>query len=384
MGVWRIPRKRRRIFRVRLTIFILLLLGIFIIVFLKPISSTFRSYKKINIEIYNGCSDFCKAVGVEGIAENLIDKIKDNQFNVLQPQDHPIYRVKLKSEIIFPPDKTEEVKGIHILLPSALIREDKKLNNTIRIILGVDSIKSLSSLRSDSRSVVFILDKKNYEDLKPRLSRDFKVLNPVIIRGDESINEFKTINIFSPRDRLTQVKELKRIFGREEIREKIDNNYSHIIVVIPPSYAGAIYRDYSIIVRKSEFKLYLYKGDSLIKTYPVAIGKNPGDKREVGDCRTPEGDFYITSIEDSSSWVHDFGDGKGPIKGAYGPWFLRLYTGADRTKSGKAWEGIGIHGTHNPASIGKMASEGCIRMRNEDIMELRERVKIGTPVKIEP
>jgi len=31
-----------------------------------------------------------------------------------------------------------------------------------------------------------------------------------------------------------------------------------------------------------------------------------------------------------------------------------------------------------------MASEGCIRMRNEDIMELRERVKIGTPVKIEP
>jgi len=384
MGLRRVPRKRRRIFRIRLTLFILSLLGIFIIIFFKPISSTFRSYKKINIEIYNGCSDFCKAVGIEGIAEEFIDKIKDNQFNVLQPRDHPRYRVKLKSEIITPPDKIEEIKNLQVLLPYALIKEDKDLNNTIRIILGIDSIKSLSSLRNDGRSVVFIVDKKNYENLKPRLSRDFKMLNPVIIRGDESINEFRTINIFSPRDGLAQVRELKRIFGREEIRERIDNNYSHIIVVVPPSYAGAIYREYSIIVRKSEFKLYLYKGDCLIKTYPVAIGKNPGDKREVGDCRTPEGDFYIISIEDSSSWVHDFGDGKGPIKGAYGPWFLRLYTGADRTKSGKAWEGIGIHGTHDPASIGKMASEGCIRMRNEDIVELKERVKVGTPVKIEP
>lgn len=140
--------------------------------------------------------------------------------------------------------------------------------------------------------------------------------------------------------------------------------------------------NYSIVIVKNEFSLNLYRGTNLVKTFPVAIGKNPGDKIKFGDYRTPEGDFYIVNIEKSANWEHDSGDGKGPIKGAYGPWFLRLYTGKDRTKSGKTWKGIGIHGTHDPASIGTLASEGCIRMHNEDIAELKSLVKIGTPVKI--
>jgi len=137
-----------------------------------------------------------------------------------------------------------------------------------------------------------------------------------------------------------------------------------------------------IVIKKHEFKLYCYRGNSLLKSYPIAIGKNYGDKKRPGDKRTPEGNFYIVSIENSKSWVHDFGDGKGAIKGAYGPWFLRLYTGADRTKSGKKWNGIGIHGTHDPSSIGKMITDGCIRMHNKDIEELRKFIKIGTPVSI--
>ncbi len=143
-------------------------------------------------------------------------------------------------------------------------------------------------------------------------------------------------------------------------------------------------KELKIVVVKSEFKLYLYEGTNLIKVYPVAIGKNPGDKQKIGDCRTPEGNFYIVSIEDSSKWVHDFGDGKGPIKGAYGPWFLRLYTGKECTRSKKSWTGIAIHGTHDESSIGKMASEGCIRMKNEDVVELKGMVKKGTTVIIEP
>jgi len=384
MGIWRVPRRRRRIFEIRLTLFIIFLIGISLIIFFRPISSTFKFNKKMNIEIYNGCLDFCRAVGIEEITEELVRRIKDDRFNVLEAQEHPQFRVKLQSEIIIPPNKKENIKGLYSLLPFASIREDKNLSDSIRIILGIDSIKSLAGRRKDDKRVVFIIDKKNYKSLKDRLSRDFRSLNPIFISGDKDINEYKTINIFFSKDKLEEVREVKRILGREEVKEKLDNNYSYIIVVIPSSYVGAIYQDYSIVIKKKEFKLYLYKGNCLIRTYPIAIGKNPGDKKEVGDCRTPEGDFYINSIEDSSSWVHDFGDGKGPIKGAYGPWFLRLYTGADRTKSGKAWEGIGIHGTHDPSSIGKMASEGCIRMRNEDIVELKEKVKLGTPVKIEP
>ena len=39
-----------------------------------------------------------------------------------------------------------------------------------------------------------------------------------------------------------------------------------------------------------------------------------------------------------------------------------------------------IHGTNNPASIGHFVSYGCIRMHNEDVLDLYSRVRIGTPV----
>jgi lipoprotein-anchoring transpeptidase ErfK/SrfK len=39
-----------------------------------------------------------------------------------------------------------------------------------------------------------------------------------------------------------------------------------------------------------------------------------------------------------------------------------------------------IHGTNAPWSIGKAVSSGCIRMRNEDVMELYTRVDVGTKV----
>src|SRR4051812_44248974 len=49
----------------------------------------------------------------------------------------------------------------------------------------------------------------------------------------------------------------------------------------------------------------------------------------------------------------------------------------------KQWEAGGeyaIHGTNRPESIGKYASYGCIRMYNEDIAHLFQRVSVGTPV----
>lgn len=84
--------------------------------------------------------------------------------------------------------------------------------------------------------------------------------------------------------------------------------------------------------------------------------------------KTPDGTFVIDEIIDASSWTHDFKDGKGEIAGAYGPWFLSLDT---YNLSQGAWGGIGIHGTHDPASIGTLASEGCIRLRNQDIEALK-------------
>ncbi|NQD52198.1 L,D-transpeptidase, partial [Bacillus altitudinis] len=42
----------------------------------------------------------------------------------------------------------------------------------------------------------------------------------------------------------------------------------------------------------------------------------------------------------------------------------------------------GIHGTNNPSSIGKAVSRGCIRMYNQNVIELASIVPNGTPVTI--
>jgi len=43
-----------------------------------------------------------------------------------------------------------------------------------------------------------------------------------------------------------------------------------------------------------------------------------------------------------------------------------------------------IHGTNDPASIGTQVSSGCIRMRNEDVIDLYRRVSVGTKVIVLP
>lgn len=141
-----------------------------------------------------------------------------------------------------------------------------------------------------------------------------------------------------------------------------------------PLGPGSSDRTWVRIVKRG-FVLELHDGEKLVRKYPIAIGSGSGDKRSQGDRRTPEGRFSISQIQPSSSWTHDFGDGKGAIRGAYGPWFLRLKTG---------WKGIGIHGTHDPDSIGTSVSEGCIRMHNADVAEIKRWVRPGTPVIIEP
>ena len=43
-----------------------------------------------------------------------------------------------------------------------------------------------------------------------------------------------------------------------------------------------------------------------------------------------------------------------------------------------------IHGTNDPSTIGRRVSSGCIRMTNEDVIDLFSRVNIGTKVVVLP
>ena len=132
-----------------------------------------------------------------------------------------------------------------------------------------------------------------------------------------------------------------------------------------------------IIIDKETMRLHLidYRGEE-VNSYGISCGKNYGNKQVIGDLKTPEGIFRITDIEDASTWKHDFKDGKGRIEGAYGPWFLRLAVPNQK--------GIGIHGTHKPESIGTRDTEGCIRLDNADISDLKKRVNPGMVVVVLP
>lgn len=89
-----------------------------------------------------------------------------------------------------------------------------------------------------------------------------------------------------------------------------------------------------------------------IKTYPVALGKL--------STPSPVGEWTI---------VAKAVDPGGP----FGVRWMRLDV---------PWGSYGIHGTNNPSSIGKAVSHGCIRLYNEDVVELYDLVWIGTPVSI--
>lgn len=132
-----------------------------------------------------------------------------------------------------------------------------------------------------------------------------------------------------------------------------------------------------IVIDKQGFTLTLVDAQGApIKQYGISCAINYGPKKVRGDHKTPEGTFKINQLLNAKGLTHDFKDGKGPVKDAYGPWFLRLDVPG-------FWD-IGIHGTPFPESIGTRATEGCIRLRNEDILDLKEQVKVGTVVIILP
>ena len=116
---------------------------------------------------------------------------------------------------------------------------------------------------------------------------------------------------------------------------------------------------FHVQVDKSENKLRLFVGDKLLKTYSVATGKNNS---------TPVGTFTIENKLIDPVWYKT---------GAVIP------SGSPDNILGTRWlgfslAGYGIHGTTLPETIGMQASDGCVRMHNEDVEELFDIVPLRT------
>lgn len=131
---------------------------------------------------------------------------------------------------------------------------------------------------------------------------------------------------------------------------------------------------YKIIVDKDDLHLYLYTGTGqFIKRYLVGTGRV--------DHLTPPGQYVVWHKLKSPVW-HDRDSGRivKPDSPDY-PLGTRWMT-ISPADNPEAFSRLGIHGTNEPDTIGQRASDGCIRMHNEDSEELFIIVPKGTPVEI--
>jgi hypothetical protein len=128
--------------------------------------------------------------------------------------------------------------------------------------------------------------------------------------------------------------------------------------------------EWSLLVDKSRFVLVVMYENSAVKRYNVAVGMND---------QTPVGDFTVYSkLEDPVYYKKEGGKTRtiqpGDPENALGSRWMGF---------AEPWTSYGIHGTLEPDSIGTAASQGCIRMRNEEVEELFEWVPRGMKVVIQ-
>jgi lipoprotein-anchoring transpeptidase ErfK/SrfK len=130
-----------------------------------------------------------------------------------------------------------------------------------------------------------------------------------------------------------------------------------------------------LVIRVSQRRLYLIDDapDTPDESFPIAVGRQ--------GLETPVGQFHVEEMVENP----DFD------KIASGVVIERIPPGPSNPL-GVRWIGfahgpgwtIGIHGTPTPDLLGRAVSSGCVRMRNADVIRVYERVRIGTPVVVEP
>jgi lipoprotein-anchoring transpeptidase ErfK/SrfK len=149
-----------------------------------------------------------------------------------------------------------------------------------------------------------------------------------------------------------------------------------------------------IVINKSTRRLTVYSGDKIIRTYKIALGREPkGDKVNEGDGRTPEGEFYVCNRNAESKYYRGLGlsypnkeaAARGLTDGLISRTQHEQIVRAIDEQASPPWDTpiggeIFIHG----GGATRDWTMGCVALENEDIRELFDMIPVGTPVRIEP
>lgn len=135
-----------------------------------------------------------------------------------------------------------------------------------------------------------------------------------------------------------------------------------------------------VLVIKSERKLRLLEGETVIREFDISLGRRPeGAKRKKGDGRTPEGEYVL--------------DWRNPNSQFYRSIHVSYPNDADRSVAHSMGVSPGgmimIHGqplfnSYRYAKLKGDWTEGCIAVSNAAMDEIWESVEDGTPIEIRP
>lgn len=136
--------------------------------------------------------------------------------------------------------------------------------------------------------------------------------------------------------------------------------------IVPPTKHRAI------VINVPEMRLYRFHAKrGTVSTYPVTVGEE--------ETQTPLGTYRVVEKEEDPEW-----NIPPKLRHKYN---TKIMPAGPDNPIGRYWLGLsargyGIHGTDNPWSVGRILSNGCIRLYPEDIEKLYHDVPKGTRVEI--
>lgn len=137
----------------------------------------------------------------------------------------------------------------------------------------------------------------------------------------------------------------------------------------------------SIVVEKQRRRLTLYQAGFPVGIYKIALGKEPvGDKKQIGDNRTPEGLFHI-DFKNANSKYH---------MALHISYPDAAHKARAKARGVKAGGDVMIHGLPSAyADLGDKHTEydwteGCIAVTNAEIEQIWRAVPNGSPIQIKP
>ena len=156
-----------------------------------------------------------------------------------------------------------------------------------------------------------------------------------------------------------------------ELFLKINNIASDRLMMAGRNYK-VVKGPFDVVIHKKTFEMEVYLGDYFIKKYRIGLGI---------DNSTPEGQFLAGEKLEEPEWIGAVGDAGRRVRVPYGdkrnPLGERWISLRALPEQGGKDTDYGIHGTNDPGTIGSQASRGCIRMHNDDVLDLFDLLVMG-------